>query len=107
MYVDKVIPVIVDVLALCVSKVTETEDVVLAKFSVTVLKALLNSLIKLLKLYNYNVSLLFSLSYNIVLDCFVDCSLCDFAFICVTTSIKSGLNILSQKLVQISLPKLI
>lgn len=55
-YVEKMIPVIVDVLDLCVSKVTETEDVVLAKFGVTALKVLLKSLMKLLKLHKYNVS---------------------------------------------------
>lgn len=55
-YVEKMIPVIVDVLSLCVSKVTEKEDVVLAKFGVTALKILLTSLIKLLNLHKCNVS---------------------------------------------------
>lgn len=54
-YIEKMIPVIVDVLSLCVSKVMEKEDVVLAKFGVTALKILLTSLMKLLKLHKCNV----------------------------------------------------
>lgn len=56
LYVEKIFPVIVDVLALCKSKVMMTEDVVLAKFGITALKALLPSLMKLLKLNEYSVS---------------------------------------------------
>lgn len=54
--VEKMIPIIVDVLSLYVSNVTEKEDVALAKYSLTALNTLLSSSMKLLTLRKDTVS---------------------------------------------------